>query len=68
MWAFQVALYRRDAEERARQEFQVKLDQVNLFLQVGKVCGVSSELMWEKTCACLLKSFKTEWNDKLSTS
>lgn len=35
MWAFQVALYRRDAEERARQELQVKLDQVNLFLQVG---------------------------------
>lgn len=36
MWAFQVALYRRNAEERARQELQVKLDQVNLFLQVGK--------------------------------
>lgn len=31
----QVELYRRDAEERARQELQEKLDQVNLFLQVG---------------------------------
>lgn len=28
-------LFRRDAEERARQELQEKLDQVNLFLQVG---------------------------------
>lgn len=36
MQAFQVELYRRDTEERARQELQEKLDQVNIFLQVGK--------------------------------
>lgn len=30
----QVEQYRRDAEERARQEIQQKLEQVNLFLQV----------------------------------
>lgn len=30
----QLEQYRRDAEERARQEIQQKLEQVNLFLQV----------------------------------
>lgn len=30
----QVEQYRRDAEERARQEIQQKLEQVNIFLQV----------------------------------
>lgn len=30
----QVDQYRRDAEERARQEIQQKLEQVNIFLQV----------------------------------
>lgn len=30
-----VELYRRNAEERARQEIQQKLEQVNLFLQVN---------------------------------
>lgn len=49
-----VALYRRNAEERARQELQVKLDQVNLFLQVGK--------RDEKICLCclFLRWFKTK--------
>lgn len=68
MWAFQVVLYRRDAEERARQELQVKLDQVNLFLQVGNLWHLSSEFVCENICAYLLRSFKTERNDHLSTS
>ena len=33
----QVEQYRREAEERARQEIQHKLEQVNLFLQVKRI-------------------------------
>lgn len=36
-----VEQYRRDAEERARQELQQKLEQVNLFLQVQILTGIN---------------------------
>lgn len=39
----QVQQYRHDAEERARQELQQKLEQVNLFLQVKILIG---EFCW----------------------
>ena len=39
----QVEQYRRDTEERARQEIQQKLEQVNLFLQV-------TSLTWKMWC------------------
>lgn len=35
----QVEQYRREAEEKARQEIQQKLEQVNLFLQVQNLPG-----------------------------
>lgn len=42
----QVEQFRRDAEERARQEIQQKLEQVNLFLQVKTLCWEFSFLIW----------------------
>lgn len=39
----QVDQFRRDAEDRARQELQQKLEQVNLFLQVKHLIG---EICW----------------------
>lgn len=54
---FQVALYCRDAEERARQELQVKLDQVNLFLQVGNLWGCKlRDVLEENLCGLFLRS------------
>lgn len=44
----QVEQYRRDAEERVRQEIQQKLEQVNLFLQVSILLGEFYWLMWTK--------------------
>ena len=51
----QADTYRRDAEERARQEVRQKLEEVNLFLQVGArpwASDITALYQYGFTCVC----------------
>ena len=58
----QVEHYRRDAEEKARQEVQQKLEQVNLFLQVRIV---SAGFYWLELNMIVRKSLATTQKEVL---